>query len=189
MMTGGNDRDRIRRALRTVGSAAAEDDVTALLAVRGPELRVQVHGWSGPQRRGGVRMHIGILGPDAGALTRDPVTGAVRMQLWRRVDVSRRIVAALPDTPAGSGRLTADDLLALQAEAGDSCPRDRAAWGRINVYDSRGDRPPRLGLLWIDILGDGRYYLERGRDTGAFAIDAETFADVIDSLIRRSQRR
>lgn len=190
-MTGASDRDRIRRALRTVRSTVAEDDVTAMMAVERPELRVQAHGWSGPRQQDEVRMHIGILGQVAGALTQDPETGAVRMQLWRRADVSGHIVAALPDTPAGRGRLTADDLLALQADADDPCPRDRAAWGRIDVYagrdDSRGTRQPQLGLLWIDIVGDGRYYVERGRDTGAFAIDQETLSDIIDSLIRRSQ--
>ena len=116
-MTGAGDRDRIRRALRTVRPTVAEDDVTALLAVERPELRIQAHSWSGPRRRDEVRMHIGILGRHAGALTQDPATGAVHMQLWQRAEVPRRIIAALPDTPAGSGRLTAEDLFTARADA------------------------------------------------------------------------
>lgn len=180
------DRERVRALLAENGMPTEESFVDAWMALKEPQVRVESHGF-GAERKDELRMHVGMDDTVAGAVTQDPVTLDVTVWSWNVAEVPAEVVDFLPEMGPGRKRLTALDIANLLGDPFEE--RRWTAWGQIDVFlgPDRGDKSEHkgLGLVWMDVRDDGRYYVERGHVGRAIGVDAETMTGLVDSLIRR----
>ncbi|WP_460728855.1 ESX secretion-associated protein EspG [Nocardia heshunensis] len=205
---------RARESLRT-----RELDYTEVLhALLMPEVRVEVHGWDGRDRlsaSASIRL-LGIRSGEAGYLLVQlpgetyAHSGGFTLSEFYAEELAERIVAALPDTPAG--REFSGDLVLAETEDVDETDYDfgmspahetldgtvitRAAeflaapapsTGTIDVVQGRSLFGPR-GIAryrwqWRDLEDDGRYVVTGDHPPVAVAADRRRMITTLDTHI------
>ncbi|MFH5209738.1 ESX secretion-associated protein EspG [Antrihabitans spumae] len=179
---------------------------TTLTLLLEPQIRVEVHGFTGPELRTPIRIHAGISGRTAVLAVQRPnsqtASGEVTIRRCSVDTIAQRVVAELPTAAAGDRRaFTAERSARAAAEESyvrpaDEVPRSeqidrffrrpRTCVGEIGVFDGVAvDARATSGrtVHWFDFVGDGRYVVKGDKTKRVVPVSAETFAAEIDTLV------
>jgi hypothetical protein len=190
------------------------DLVAGMEVLDSPDIRVEMHGFSGPDLSREIRVLAAIRQQRGAVLAQAPDpqprrSGDLTLTVCEPGDLPRLIVAQLPRFPAG--RL--DDIRFDRAQLveepneynGWDRPltpgerverifrRPRAAWGEITCYrgsaiDNRPTGDGR-GFFWMHFAGDGGYFVQNDRYIQARPMSTDDTVASLNGLIHSMRHR
>ncbi len=207
-----------RAAVESIRAKYTDEMAAALAVLDRPLVRIECNGRAGAHLETEVRVYAGI-GAGRGALLRQlpnparDVTGDFELTLCPPAEIARRVVAALPDRPAGrlaELKIAKSDLglesapwdgsalrarpLSAEEKVARVFDRPRDGIGEIDVFAGPGYDPASadgaLSFFWMDFTGDGRYVVRNGASAiQARPTDRQTLTSTLDAAIARARQR
>ncbi|RMI33023.1 ESX secretion-associated protein EspG [Nocardia stercoris] len=192
------DAAALRRTLAARLPAGADPDLSACLRILArPASRIVTVG--GGHTPGSEIRALGAVVHDHAVLAvQEPNTvGRVDISIGHTNRLGARIVALLPDTPAGAEPAHSAPAGAVRDDAPSNSPtaprirrlllRPHTAEGHVRVetgLDTEDPEPP-AHYAWIDVEGDGRYLIRAGRDVHVAPTTAQQLARHLTTRLGR----